>query len=276
MIENLGDMKFGSKVLNEYNSYKACLDEIKLVLEFWEGHISIFESIPPALSENHLSLNDMFEPDCEGVIGNQQLLQQVVRSGNITPISEAFNGVDFDFSAKSDSRIIYYKEDSLYSLYGKYMNLDYCELERIIFRDEKVLDSLRNKKGWLNSNLSKIEVDYQMPSNGLLIDLNLISNLPNVTSEDLKDGKFMYREVINLTKTKCLARDVWFETRDTDHIEWVLSWIDPEDEEDFDAPQFDDESLTILLKLIKEKIVDYADFPDDDASVIREFAESLK
>lgn len=276
MIDNLGDMKFGSKALNMYNSYKACLDEINLVLELWEGHISIFESIPLALSDNHLSLNDLFEPDCEGVIGNQHLLQQVVRSGNLTPIPEVFKDIDFDFSAKSDSRIIYYKEDSLYSLYGKYMNLDYSELERIIFRDEKVLDSLKNKKGWLNSNLSKIEVDYQMPSSGLLIDLNLISNLPNVTPEDLRDGKFMYREVIKLTKTKCLARDVWFETRDTDHIEWVLSWIDPEDEEDYGEPQFDDESLTIILKLIKEKIVDYADFSDEDASVIREFAENLK
>lgn len=214
--------------LKSLEGYKCCLNEISSVLDLWEG-TSIFSSIsksPKYVSaSDQLTLLDIFEPDSDGFIANEELLKRVVRSGNIVPLPAELKDQTFEFLCKnidSEPVVVYYEKDSLYALYKEYMSLDFNDLKSITFRDPNQLDLFKMENGWLRPDLSDIKIYFL--KEGKQIDLSMISNLPNVSPENLKDGKFMYREVIEIpesspdTENPCLARDVWYATKDTDHI----------------------------------------------------------
>jgi hypothetical protein len=259
--------------LKSLEDYKYCLNEISSILDLWEG-TSIFSSIPKSgYSADQLTLSDIFEPDRDGFIANEELLKQVVRSGNIVPIPVELKDQTFEFSCKSiDSEpdVVYYEKDSLYARYKEYMSLDFNDLKSITFRDPNQLDLFKKENGWLRPDLSDIKVYFL--KEGKMIDLSMISNLPNVSPEDLKNGKFMYREVIEIpdsspdTENLCLARDVWYATKDIDHIQWVLSWTNQDEADEGEYPTFSDGVKKEVLEFIKfneldpEDLVNYENY----------------
>lgn len=254
--------------LKSLEEYKYCLNEISSVLDLWEG-TSIFSSIPKSgYNANQLTLSDIFEPDRDGFIANEDLLRQVVRSGNIVPLPVELKDQDQTFeisceSPDSEPNIVFYEKDSLYARYKEYMSLDFNDLKSITFRDPNQLDLFKKENGWLRPDLSDIKVYFL--KEGKQIDLSMISNLPNVSPENLKEGKFMYREVIEIpdsspdTKNLCLARDVWYATKDTDHIQWVLSWNDPDKADEDEYPTFSDGVKKEVLEFIKFNELDPKD-----------------
>ena len=267
--DNTNNTSENENFLESLENYKCCLDEISSILDLWEG-TSIFKNIPKSVddvsSTDQLTLSDIFEPDGDGFIANEELLKQVVRSGNIVPLPVELKDQTFEFSYKNfdqEPDVVYYEKDSLYARYKEYMSLDFNDLKSITFRDPNQLDLFKKENGWLRPDLSDIKVYFL--KEGKQIDLSMISNLPNVSPEDLKNGKFMYREVIEIpdsspdTENLCLARDVWYATKDTDHIQWVLSWTNPDEVDEDEYPTFSDGVKKEVLEFIKFNELDPKD-----------------
>ena len=260
-IDGLKEDESTVKYITEIKGYQTMLEEILLLLEYFEGK-SIFDSpedtrIIPILRNNEWAFNylvrDMYTVPVPDVA--KDYISAYSSNGEIIPTSP-------------------YAPNSIYLTFFDELKLNWIvSPSHLVFtpkagHEEEQFNSLKRRDGYLYKPF-KI---CPLMCNG--VDLTLIENLPNVTWKNFRQGLYVYREQYYLGDGRWIGRDIWMEDKITSDIKFVLFGCngalgEATDEDEEEPVHWNSTSLNSLQNLLESGEIQLKNLPDDVKNKIK-------